>query len=99
MIYKYRNYIVFLFGLTIVYYSYETRYLSRNIYVTTTYAKHLEEWEKVPFCPALNESDWELLKELTTPNVMVQDWEREDLGIEDLGFVTYASFDHLTEAM
>ena len=52
-----------------------------------------------PGCPGLSENEWRIFKELTTPNILVSDKERAKLGIEDLGFVTFTSKNHMKEAM
>ena len=50
-------------------------------------------------CPALNERTWKLFKELTTPEVFVEEEERSKLSIKDVGFVTFTSQNHTHEAL
>ena len=75
--------------------------LNTNTYVVEDQSEMKEYFKAYnnSMCPALNERTWKLFKELTTPEVFVEEEERSKLSVKDVGFVTFTSQNHTHEAL
>ena len=101
---KFRNLLILSTGIIFILICYTTTLYPfvTNIRSVNSIDRDFEKYQNKtynPGCTGLNENEWRNYKELTTPNILVSDKEKSKLGIEDLGFVTFTSKNHMKEAM